>query len=76
MNNITELEALQNAVISTDFTGLSVHEKPFYEDKRKTVKKYFLQIDKVTISPVLDYENMNYFILGFSKANKILTNPQ
>lgn len=67
-----ELQALQNAVISTDFPGLNVFEKPF-EDGRKTIKKYFLNINNQTISPVLDYENMNHFILGFSKAKSILT---
>ncbi len=74
-NNLTieewKFKALQNAVISTDFPGLGVYEKQF-EDKRKTAKKYFLQINKSMLSPVLDYENMNHFILGFSKAKKIM----
>lgn len=70
---MTKLEALTNAVKSTDLSGLKVYEK-YSEDKRKTVKKYFLSINDTTISPVLNYDNMNHFILGFSRAKKILTN--
>lgn len=76
MKNISELEALQNAVISTNYPGLSIHEKPM-EDRRKTTKKYFLNIGGSTISPVLDYENMNHFLLGFFKAKKMFqTEPE
>ena len=67
---MTELQALQNAV--SNFPGLQIHEK-YFEDKRKTTKKYFLHnhITGETISPVLDYENINHFILGVSKAKKM-----
>lgn len=68
---ITELQALQNAVNHFRLYGLSVHQK-VYEDKRRTAKMYFLHNDKTgeTISPVLDYENLNHFILGYGKALK------
>ena len=67
----TELQALQNAVNHFRLYGLSVHQK-VYEDKRRTAKMYFLHNDKTgeTISPVLDYENLNHFIHGYVKALK------
>lgn len=64
---MTELQALQNALNYTELPGLTVHEKQ-YEDKRKKVKMYFVQLNKTTISPTLNYENMNSFILGFIRA--------
>ena len=64
-----EIQALQNAADSVKLPGLQVHAKIF-EDKRKS-KKYFLQYGKNTLSPVLDYSNMNSFILGIIRAKKI-----
>ncbi len=63
-----EIEALQNA---GNNVGLVIHEK-FQEDKRRTVNKYFATLDGISISPVLDYENLNYFILGYIKASTII----
>lgn len=70
---MTHLEALTNAVKSTDVAGLKVYEN-YSEDKRKTVKKFFLTLNGISISPILNYDNMNHFILGFSKAKKVLIN--
>lgn len=71
---ISEFEALQNAVkyLQLSKFNLSLHVKEF-EDKRKTTKLFFLQNDKTgeSISPVLDYENMNHFILGLSRGIKL-----
>ncbi len=68
---MNELKALQNAVNSSGCQFLSIQVKPT-EDKRKTINRYFLDhVGFGTISPVLDYEQMNHFILGFSKAFKI-----
>ena len=67
-----EIQALQNAADSVKLPGLQVHAKIF-EDKRKS-KKYFLQYGNNTISPVLDYSNMNHFILGIIRAKELLTN--
>ena len=64
---MTQLEALNNAAKSTNIEGISVHQK-VYDDKRKTTNRYFLQLGNTTISPSLDYENMNHFILGFKKG--------
>lgn len=66
-----ELTALQNAADSVQLSGLQVHEKIF-EDKRKS-KKYFLQYGKNTLSPVLDYSNMNSFIFGIKRAKELFT---
>ena len=67
----TELQALQNAADSVKLPGLQVHAKIF-EDKRKS-NKYFLQYGNNTISPVLDYSNMNHFILGIIRAKELIT---
>lgn len=67
---MTELNALENAVISAKLEGLKVYARP-YEDKRKTIKHYFLNYYGNTISPNLDYENMNHFILGLSQGLKL-----
>ena len=64
MKQISELEALQNAA---NEIGLTVYEK-FTQDKRQTVKRYFAQRGKETVSPVLDYEQLNHFLLGWIKA--------
>jgi len=69
---ITEAEALANAVKSTNISGLEVWTY-FFEDKRKA-SKYYLSIHGGTCSPVLDYDQLNHFILGMIQAKKILTN--
>lgn len=63
---MTEIEALKNAANDLE---LFVHEK-FTQDKRKTVKTYFLTQNGTTVSPVLDYENMNCFLLGWRNCVK------
>ena len=70
METITEIQALQNAA---NLIGLTIYEK-FTQDKRKTVKLYFAQLEKQTISPVLDYDNMNHPLLGFIKCAKLYKN--
>jgi len=67
---MTELNALENAVISAKLEGLKVYEKQT-TDKRKTIKHYFLNYYGNTISPNLDYDNMNHFIMGLSKGLKL-----
>ena len=70
---MTELQALENAVKSVGLNGLQVHEY-MQTDKRKTTKLYFLTHLGSAISPRLDYENMNHFILGFGRGLKISSN--
>ena len=70
METIKQLEALNNALDYFGFKNINLHEKQ-YSDKRKKVSKFFLQQGAETISPVLDYENMNYFIMGMGASKRI-----
>ena len=67
-----KLQALENALNSNELDGLRVREK-YFEDKRKTQKKYYVTFNETIISPVLEYDKMNHFILGFNRANEILS---
>lgn len=66
MEAITEIQALTNAASDLNLT---IHEKPT-QDKRKTVKTYFANRGNETVSPNLDYENMNHFLLGWRNCVK------
>jgi hypothetical protein len=66
----TEIEILQNAA---NDLGIVIHQKQ-YEDKRQKIKKYFATINGTTKSPVLDYWNMNHFLLGWRNCLKQLNN--
>lgn len=73
-----ELEALQNFANSInrlmpEAKPLQVVEYP-QQDKRKTINKFFLSQDKIIVSGVLDYEQMNHFLLGYLRAVKTITN--
>jgi hypothetical protein len=61
METNTEIQALQNAA---NDLNLTIYEKPT-QDKRKTVKMYFANRGNETVSPNLDYENLNHFLLGW-----------
>lgn len=67
----TELEALQNAAAEL---GLTIHQK-YPNDKRQTLKRYFAQRDQETVSPVLDYEQLNHFLLGWIRGQKQTPQP-
>ena len=69
---MTELQALQNHVNSLSVEGLTVKEWQ-EQDKRKTCQKYFAILNGTSISPILDYKNMNVFLLGLGKSEKIKT---
>jgi len=66
----TEIQSLQNAANNL---GIVIHQKQ-YEDKRQKIKMYFAQIGVATVSPILDYENMNHFLLGWRNCLKQLNN--
>jgi len=72
MENITEFQALQNSLDHFGFKTVALYEE-IREDKRKTIKTYFLNWGAKTISPNLDYKNMNHFIhgMGVSKKNEL-----
>ena len=73
METNTQLEALNNAVSYFGLKNVILHEKQ-YNDKRKKVSKFFLQDGAKIISPVLDYNEMNYFILGMGAMKKLTFN--
>jgi len=61
---MNEIQALQNFG-----NNLSIIIKDISEtDKRKTIKKYIATLNGASISPALSYEQMNYFLLGYSKC--------
>ena len=70
MNTQQQMEALQNALNSFGLTNLTVYPE-ISEDKRMKKPKFFLNFGLKTISPVLDYENMNCFIMGIGASKKI-----
>ena len=64
MNTITEHEALTNMARGLNLT---IHEK-HQTDGRKKIKEYFAQRDKATLSPVLPFEKLNLFLMGWRRA--------
>ena len=72
METSTQLDALNNALNYFGFKNINLYEKQ-YSDKRKKVSKFFLQQGEKRISPVLNFNEMNCFILGMA-AIKELTN--
>ena len=73
METTPQLEALNNALQYFGFKNVILHEKQ-YSDKRKKVSKFFLQNGAETISPVLDYNEMNHFILGMATMQRLTIN--
>ena len=63
-------EALENALNSFGLNNLTIYPK-ISVDKREKKPKFFLNNGFKTISPILDYENMNYFIMGMGAIKKI-----
>ena len=73
METITQLEALNNALQYLGLKNINLHEKQ-YNDKRKKVIRFFLQDGAKTISPVLNYNEMNNFILGMRTMQNLTNN--
>lgn len=69
MTSELQQQYLQNAA---DSIGAKIYQKHFYEDKRKKVPMFFANIGNETISPVLNYNDMNNFLHGWIRA-KIYT---
>lgn len=63
---MTEINALQNAANEINLVIVEKYE----QDKRKSVKKYFANLGAKTVSPILNYEQMNHFLLGWINAIK------
>lgn len=70
MNN--QLEALQNMANEIPLFGIKIIQT-CQTDKRKTKPMFFLSIMGTSVSPTLEYDKMNHFLLGFVKASKLLT---
>ena len=70
MNAQQQMEALQNALNSFGLTNLTLYPK-IPEDKRLKTPKFFLNNGFKTISPVLDFEKMNCFIMGMGAYKRI-----
>lgn len=68
MESKTEFEVLQNLAKSLN---LKVHTKMNY-DKRIKKNYYFLSHNGESISPVLDYENLNSFIIGYKNCKEVI----
>ena len=73
METNTQLEALNNSLSYFGLKNVILHEKK-YIDKRKKVSKFFLQYGAKIISPVLEYNEMNHFILGMATMQKLNIN--
>lgn len=69
-----QLEYLNNAAQSIPIQGIEVMQKQ-QTDKRKTNPVYVLTINGTScISPTLDYDKMNHYILGMTRACKLFNN--
>lgn len=42
--------------------GLTIHQ---YHDKKRKKRRYFAEIEGETISPILNYEALKFFLLGW-----------
>ena len=73
METTAQLEALNNALQYLGLKNINLHEKQ-YNDKRKKVIRFFLQQGEKRISPLLTYNEMNYFILGMGTMQKLTNN--
>lgn len=65
-----ELESLNNAVVNMNLEGLEVLQYIQHDDRKK-IGKFFLRLNGTSISPILNYDNMNHFILGMTKMKKV-----
>ena len=73
METTAQLNALNNALQYLGLKNINLHEKQ-YSDKRKKVSKFFLQQGAKTISPVLNYNEMNNFISGMGAMQRLTNN--
>jgi len=63
MNTAAEKQALQNFA---DKFGMTVHI--YYQNDRRKKDQYFLNLNNETISPDLDYMELNHFLLGWDRC--------
>ena len=60
-----ETEALQNFA-----TTLGLKVNIWYPEDKRVKPTYFLTLDGISISPCLDYSNLNHFMLGWNNCLK------
>ena len=65
---VVRLDALQN--MANIGCQITIHQTA-YDDKRKKRPMFFACIGKKRMSPILDYTNLNHFLLGFRRALEI-----
>ena len=73
METTTQLEALNNAVVNMNLEGLEVLQYIQHDDRKK-IGKFFLRLNGTSISPILNYNEMNHFILGMGAMQKLTFN--
>ena len=73
METNKQLEALNNAVVSMNLEGLEVLQY-IQHDNRKKIGKFFLRLNGNLISPILNYNEMNHFILGMGTMQNLTNN--
>ena len=66
MNTQHKLQALNNFA---NRLNLEAHHRPSHDGRMK-IDKLFIQKGKKTVSPVLEYEGINHFLLGWSRSMK------
>ena len=60
-----EHDALTNMAMRL---GLTIHQ--YHKgDKRRKTRRYFAQKEGETMSPILDFDSLKYFLLGWVKSN-------
>ena len=69
---ITELQALQNMADAIKMNGLLEVNEMQFADKRRAVK-YYLTCNVISISPVLDSDQLIHFMLGMIEMSKYFT---
>lgn len=62
-----EIEALQNFATKL---GMEVSERYSNDARIKTKKYYLVHTDGLIVSPDLDYENLNHFMIGWNNCLK------
>jgi len=67
MKTTTEIQALQNAANKFNLKVLEYVQT----DKRKRQRYFLIDSEKNTISPALEYEKLNAFLLGMDKSSKL-----
>ena len=69
METTEELQALQNSAANLKIEGLTVSK--WLTNKQGQQSKYFVQYKEQSISPVLNYDRLNHFLLGMHRMKEI-----